>query len=84
MSETPEYDEYEYQWHENEWLLLIDVVIKGLWCFTCLGVMVFLIGMVGGGEAEFIAAMFITGLMNVLGSKFWQLIKREVCQLIKS
>jgi len=76
MSETSKCNEHEWHWYENEWLLLIDVVIRGLWVFACLGVFCLILKGTGGGEGGVFIAFIAVGLMTTLAKKVWQLIQR--------
>ena len=59
------------------WQLLVEVVIKGLWFFVCLGLL-FFVGMIGSemGEGAGFVALLAFGLVMHLAGKAWQLIKR--------
>jgi len=77
MSETSQYLEHEWHWLQNEWLLLIDVVVRGLLFCLCCWLLLFLSGMIGG-----FFALLASVLVMILAYMAWQFVKREVWQLI--
>ena len=77
--------EHEWHWHQNEWLLLIDVVVHGLWC-PAVCVLFLFAGEIGwelGDGAGFIAMLAVLAV-GKLGHIAWQLIKRGGWYLIRS
>ena len=61
------------------WQLLVEVVVRGLWVFVCLGLLLF-VGMIGWeiGEGEGFVALLAVGLVMHLAGKAGQLIKRKL------